>query len=62
LRLWREEAGLTQRELAKRLRELPSYVHKSETGERRLDALEFAKWCRACDLDPSRAILVAEKA
>jgi hypothetical protein len=51
---------LTQRELAKQLKELPSYVHKSETAERRMDALEFSKWCRACGIDPSRAILIAE--
>ena len=61
LRQWREGAGLTQRDLAKRLGESPSYVHKSETCERRMDALEFAKWCRACGLDPSEAILLAER-
>ncbi|WP_424965393.1 helix-turn-helix transcriptional regulator [Dinoroseobacter sp. S375] len=36
----RKEAGLSQAELAKRLRKPPSYVGKYELGERRLDIIE----------------------
>lgn len=51
LREWREEAGLTQREVGERLRKPHSFVHKSETGERRIDPVEFHRLCEAMDLD-----------
>lgn len=57
LRKWRDDAGLTQRELAKRLRKPHSYVHKVEVADRRIDPVEFVAWCRACDRSPSRAII-----
>jgi transcriptional regulator with XRE-family HTH domain len=37
----REEAGLTQRQLAAKLRRSDSFVWKIEAGERRVDVLEF---------------------
>lgn len=52
LREMREEAGLTQRELAERLRISHVMVHNSETAERRMDVTEFADWCEACGVDP----------
>lgn len=52
----REEAGLTQRALAQELGVLQSYVAKSERGGRRLDPLEYAEWCAACDVKPKDAI------
>ena len=48
LRELREGAGLTQRDLAERLRQPQSWVHKSETGTRRVDVAEFCQWCTAC--------------
>lgn len=56
LRQWRTEANLTQRDLAIRLRKPPSYVHKTEVGERRIDPLEFIAWCSGCGIDPAAAI------
>lgn len=56
LRNMREEAGLTQRDLAKRLKMHNTMVHRSEIGDRRIDPVEFAAWCRACDADPSQLI------
>jgi transcriptional regulator with XRE-family HTH domain len=41
LRKAREEAGLSQREVARRLRRPPSFIAKVETGDRRLDVLEL---------------------
>jgi len=55
LREMREQAGLTQRELAKRLRSSQPLVHKTEIGERRGDITEFLDWCLACGVDPERA-------
>jgi transcriptional regulator with XRE-family HTH domain len=52
IRAMRASAGLTQAALAVQLGKPPSYVAKSELGERRLDVLEMLAWCRACDSDP----------
>ena len=41
LRQAREAAGLTQVEAAARLRKPQSFVSRCETGERRVDVLEF---------------------
>lgn len=45
----RKAAGLTQRELAKRLKREYSFVWRIETGERRLDVVEFFWLCQALD-------------
>lgn len=47
LREQREAAGLTQVDLAKRLRETQSYVSKCERGERRLDLVQIRTFCQA---------------
>lgn len=46
LRAARKESGLTQVQAAKRLRKHQSFVSKSESGERRVDAVEFAEFAR----------------
>jgi transcriptional regulator with XRE-family HTH domain len=56
LRRMREDAGLTQRALADRLKMHNTMVHRSEIGDRRIDPVEFAAWCRACGANPSDAI------
>jgi transcriptional regulator with XRE-family HTH domain len=48
----RREAGLTQRDLAKRLKKPHSYVSKIEIGERRLDVGEFVEIAHALKIDP----------
>ena len=55
LRQLREKAGLTQRELGKRLKKPQSYVYNCETANRRVDITEFVAWAKACDLDPKKA-------
>lgn len=56
LRAMRDRAGLTQRDLAVRLKMHNTMVHRSEIGDRRIDPVEFAAWCRACGVDPGDAI------
>lgn len=47
----REEAGLSQRALAERLGVPHSWVAKVETGERRIDLIEFCWFAAACGVD-----------
>ena len=51
LRGARESRGITQVDLALKLEKPQSFVSKYETGERRLDVLEFAEVCGALSLD-----------
>lgn len=48
----RRRAGLTQQQLAKRLKRPQSFVAKFEGGERRIDIIEFIKIVRSMDADP----------
>lgn len=56
LRRMRTDAGLTQRDLAEKLRMHNTMVHRSEIGDRRIDPVEFSAWCRACGADPGEMI------
>jgi len=55
LREMREKAGLTQRELGKRLKKPQSWVYNCETANRRMDVTEFVSWAKACDVKPQTA-------
>lgn len=46
LRKAREAVGLTQIEAARRLNRPQSFVSKCESGERRVDVVELAQFCR----------------
>jgi transcriptional regulator with XRE-family HTH domain len=48
----RENTGLTQAVLAKRLKRPQSYVSKFERGERRLDVVEYLEVAQALRIDP----------
>jgi transcriptional regulator with XRE-family HTH domain len=48
----RKGAGLTQRELAARLKRSNSFVWKIEAGERRVEVLEFIELARCLGQDP----------
>ena len=52
----RHEAGVTQRELAKRLERAHSYVSRIEKGDRRLDLPEFLQWCEVLGANPVEVI------
>lgn len=47
----RKSAGLSQTELANKLGQRQQFVSKYESGERRLDVVEFVDVARALDLD-----------
>ncbi|MGR3806504.1 helix-turn-helix domain-containing protein [Pasteurella testudinis] len=48
----RKALGLSQRALSERLGVIYSLIGKIETGDRRLDILEFLDYCQALELDP----------
>jgi len=52
----RKAAGLTQQQLAEKLRRPQSFVAKYENGERRVDVIEFIEICRILGTDPVKLI------
>lgn len=52
----REEAGLSQSELARRLGRRQSYVWKVENAQQRIDLLELVDICRACQTDAGQIV------
>jgi transcriptional regulator with XRE-family HTH domain len=51
LRLARTKAGLTQDEVGSRLGTYASYISKCESGERRIDVVELATFCKIYQVD-----------
>jgi transcriptional regulator with XRE-family HTH domain len=58
----RKSAGLTQRELATRLRKPQSFVAKYEGGERRIDVVEFLTICQTIGADPAKFLKALKSA
>jgi transcriptional regulator with XRE-family HTH domain len=48
LRQAREDAGLTQEQVARQLGRPQTWVSKCELGERRVDFVELEDWAAAC--------------
>jgi transcriptional regulator with XRE-family HTH domain len=48
----RKDAGLTQHDVAKRLKRPQSFIAKYEGGERRIDVVEFLAIAQAIGADP----------
>ncbi len=56
LRRARKDAGLTQVDLAKKLRRDQSFISKYERGERTLDVAEFCAVAEAIGVDPQQLL------
>ena len=52
----RKEKGITQAQLAKALGKPQSFIAKVESGERRLDVVEFVHLAKLVDADVQRII------
>lgn len=59
LRRVRRDAGMTQAALAGKLGVAQSFVAKVETGERRLDVVEFIKWLDAADASEDASVVLS---
>lgn len=55
----RNEAGLTQRDVAARLSKPPSFVGKVEAIERNLSASELVEWAKVVGADPATLLTAA---
>jgi transcriptional regulator with XRE-family HTH domain len=61
LRAEREQLGISQRELGRRLQKPHTYIGKCESGERQLNIAELKFWCDALDIPFSEFIQHLEK-
>jgi len=52
----RDKAGLSQTDLAKRLRRSQSYVSYVETGQKLVDVVEMMEWAEAIGFDVGEII------
>lgn len=52
----REKAGLTQAELAQRIGEYQSFVARLESGQRRVDVIEFLRLSVILKFDPCQIL------
>lgn len=62
LKVARESAGITQRELARRLDRAHSFVGKIESGERQLNVLEFCEYADTLGTDAAELIRAVVRA
>lgn len=67
LRVWlrtaRETHGWSMRDLAAKLGKAHNYVQRVEDGDRRLDVVEFVRYCEALLIDPAEglSLVLAER-
>jgi transcriptional regulator with XRE-family HTH domain len=57
----RMSAGMTQADLAERIGEYQSFIARLESGQRRIDVVEFLEFAEVLGFDPSRAISALKK-
>lgn len=56
LKMCRRAAHLTQRDLAAKMGIPQSVIAAIETGQRRVDVVEFLDWSKACGMWPARLL------
>jgi len=61
LREKRRLAGLTQAQLARRIRETQTFVSKCERGERRVDLIELRSFCKAFGLSLKQFVAALDR-
>ena len=62
LRSCREQKGLTMRDVAKKLDVSHSWIEKVELGDRRLDLVEYIRYCQILEVDPHEGLdMIADK-
>jgi transcriptional regulator with XRE-family HTH domain len=61
LRQTRMDAGLTQEDVARRLKQPQSFVSKYESGERRLDVIELRQICGILGISLAKFVEKFEK-
>lgn len=57
----RTETGVTQTQLAQRMKVTQTFISKCERGERRLDIVEIKAWCKALDVPFSSFVAAFER-
>ncbi|MCA3605739.1 MAG: helix-turn-helix transcriptional regulator [Methylobacterium sp.] len=57
----REAVGMTQTDLAKALGEYQSFVARLESGQRRVDVIEFLELAKVLRFDPVEALRTISK-
>lgn len=62
LREAREKQGMTMRDVANVMKLPHSWIGKVEAGDRRLDIIEFAKYCQVIGADPVKGLKLLQKA
>ena len=60
LKKHREAKGFSMRDLASRMDKPHSFVQKIESGERRLDVLEYHSYCKILGVDPHEGLNVLD--
>ncbi|WHZ38533.1 helix-turn-helix transcriptional regulator [Sagittula sp. MA-2] len=58
----RQNAGLSQQQLAAKLKRPQSFVARLESGERRIDVVEFTVLARVIGFDKSEVLSIVEAA
>lgn len=62
LKKMRLDADLTQVTVSDGFGRPKSFAHKIESRSRRIDPVEFCRWCHICGVDPAQAIALIAKA
>ena len=57
----RRKRGLTMDTAGAKVKKPSSWVAKTEMGERRLDVVEYIRYCRALNVSPVRGIRIIER-